>query len=242
MDESAPKPVIMPDASDSKLESIFPWLSDTPHHFDLYSAPEGRAKAAAWSVGVVAALHGLYILGVGAAWGLRGIEGFNQTSQSVAGMAVGLLGISSLPAMLVSVVLVIRWQRVTIRNTMYFGCARPSPGVTFASFSWFIPFANLWYPYKSIREAAQYGEGGRPDLRWELVGWWTLWILGQTLNSSSQSMVRQAGHVTEAATVVDILGSALLALAGILLIRVIREITARHGKRRLEVEAAEAFA
>jgi len=234
----------MPDASDSKLESIFPWLSDTPQHFAPYSPPEGRGRAAAWSVGVVTALHGLYVLGLSGIWAASGFGQLNLQQPSLALVLFGLLTILMFPSFIVSGILVIRWQRLVVRNTMYFGCAKPSPSVTLASFSWIIPFANLVLPYRSLRDASQYGEDGRPDLRWELVGWWTLWLLGGFLNTSSQSLARAAesGGLAAAAVVVDLLGSTLLAFSGILLIRVIREITARHGKRRLEVEAAEAFA
>lgn len=235
------QPVVMPDAEDSQIESIFPWLASTPQHFGPFKSPERRARWSVWTVASVVALHAASVAVVVLSGGDR--THFDPEEMTFLGFLLALIGVA-LPVMfLASAVAVISWQRTVIRNTRYFGCDKPHPGPTLAAFSWIIPFANLYYPFKSVQEAARYGAEDRRDIRGELAGWWATWILGLIIKRLANGMVSEGAEIDLAFyLVIDSLGSISLAVSGILFIRIIREVTVRHVRRHRELEAAEVFA
>jgi hypothetical protein len=235
------QPVIMPDAEDSQIDSIFPWLASTPQHFGPFRSPERRARWSVWAVASVAALHAVNVALIVLSGGDR--TALDPEGTTFVGVLLALIGVG-LPVMfLASGVAVISWQRTVIRNTRYFGCEKPHPGPTLAAFSWIIPFANLYYPFKSVQEAAQYGAEDRRDIRGELAGWWATWIVGLGIKRVAQSMISVgADGDLSSYLVIDAVGSACLVASGILFIRIIREVTARHIRRHRELDAAEVFA
>ena len=87
----------------------------------------------------------------------------------------------TLIALLVTGVLWCIWQHRAHSNLRAFGRngLRYTPG--WAVGWWFIPIANLWKPFQTVRELwkASHGGGWRTIATWSLLGWWWgTWLAG----------------------------------------------------------------
>jgi hypothetical protein len=92
----------------------------------------------------------------------------------------GTAGIGGL-AFVATVIVWCIWQHHTQANAVVLsgGGLRFTPG--WAVGWWFIPIANLWKPFQSVRELwkASHGGGWQTIATWSLLGWWwATWLLG----------------------------------------------------------------
>ncbi|WP_043712156.1 DUF4328 domain-containing protein [Corallococcus macrosporus] len=149
----------------------------------------------------------------------------------------GLIAIPTLLTMLTTMVLYLRWLRLSVRTANALGLSNESTG--WATFCWFIPLANLVKPFDVVRELWQ-GVGGDPRRKAQLTAWWATWILGNILTNISTLL---AGADTAGATtlgtslIIGLLSEGLSVAAAVLCIRVIWDIESLLVARRAEAEA-----
>lgn len=146
-------------------------------------------------------------------------------------------------AMLLSIIFFSRWLLVSNRNARYIA-RRRNPGrrrerlrvVGGWTVGWyFIPIANLWKPYQSMKEMC---EVSRVPLGLVTV-WWILWILCNFIGRFSGRMYEEAETVDALvlASYVDIATSVLTLLAAVAAIVVVRRLTAAQVAEEPEDEA-----
>ncbi|MFP2961810.1 DUF4328 domain-containing protein [Myxococcus sp. 1LA] len=149
----------------------------------------------------------------------------------------GLIAIPTLLTMIVTMVLYLRWLRLSVKTSNALGLSNESTG--WATFCWFIPFANLIKPFDVVRDLWK-GVGGAPENQSMLTAWWATWILGNIINNVSSTL---AGSDTATSTTlgVSLLGGliseGLSVAAAVLCIRVIWDIESQLVARRAEAAA-----
>lgn len=151
----------------------------------------------------------------------------------------------ALPATLVGVVLVVligRWIYRAAWNLRHLGARRLefSPGW---SVGWyFIPFANLVYPYRAMREIWQ---ASHEPHRWQPLGvgllslWWTLWLTSNILGNIGFRLAMNADTLTlmRASEGVGIAVCALSIPLALVFIRIVRRV--QQAQDRSHALAAE---
>ncbi|MGW4217989.1 DUF4328 domain-containing protein [Streptomyces bacillaris] len=133
--------------------------------------------------------QGLAEQGDPAVHGSRGVAAERLLSAAQAGQLVVFVA---------TAVVFIVWFHRTRRNAEVFdpGAQRMGPGWSVGG--WFVPFANLWYPYRVAAgiwegSAVPGPEGGRPSVsRTPLRLWWAVWIVSTFLNSFTARMEESA--------------------------------------------------
>lgn len=160
-----------------------------------------------------------------------------------------------LPGILVYVVLAIAflmWLHRVVKNVPALGNAKSkveySPGWAVGSF--FIPFANLYMPYKAVREVWDKSD---PAIKSEddimftppasaplLLGWWLTWLAATFLSRLSWRLERRAGQMATENFIagVDVTADVLAIVAAVLAIFVVRDIDRRQTERARHVNYA----
>jgi hypothetical protein len=149
---------------------------------------------------------------------------------------VGAVGTASIFVLLVTAVAWWVWQYRGQANLLAAGRRGLDHKPWGAVGWWIVPIANLWMPFKTMRELWKASEPTEDPsawagvLTWPVLGWWwALWILGNLLQSAS-------GFASESEDLDAIRASDITALAGLacsvfaacLAIDVIRQITRRQ--------------
>ena len=147
-------------------------------------------------------------------------------------VAVGLAYVAFFLVFVASVVVVAMWIHRAHANLADAGVdgLEFTPG--WAVGWYFIPFANLFKPFQAMRElwAASHGERNQFDgpAPSEVRIWWTCWIAGNILSSLGDRIVLMGegspGSMT-AGNALGATGTALIVLAAVLLVRLIRAVT-----------------
>ena len=145
-------------------------------------------------------------------------------------LIVGGTGLLSLVAFWVSGILVLRWiHRVNANAHGFADGMTVSPGWNVGWF--FIPFANLIKPFQGVRETWQVSQGA-PNwqdspvpalLRW----WWALWLIMNFIDNASFRLSLRSETVGDSVVIafLNIVSAAVGVPLGLLLIRVIRDLT-----------------
>lgn len=164
------------------------------------------------------------------AWALRRQETDGPLAMPVSNAALRLIGSTTFAT---AAVLWCVWQwnaAANVRDRDGAIAYPPAWGVA----AWFVPFANLWIPYKAVREiwdaSAALGERG-PEPRWTLRAWWALWLaqpvwlgLAPGMRSMTQSLHQTVAIVVTA----NALSAAHSALLAMFAIGIVWRITARQ--------------
>ncbi|NOJ79882.1 DUF4328 domain-containing protein [Myxococcus xanthus] len=148
-----------------------------------------------------------------------------------------LLALPALLTMLATVVLYLRWLRLSVKTANALGLSNESTG--WATFCWFIPFANLFKPLEVVRDLWQ-GLGGPPERQSMLTAWWATWILSNIISNVGSTFARADAASPTSLSVsllAGILSEGLSIAAAVLCIRVIRDIESLLVARRTEAEA-----
>ena len=188
-----------------------------------YAPPEGRSAAAVALVGLAMAGFGILALGDivdGIAVLTAPGSGFE-----VAGAAILLVGLIVYAAGIIgSAVAVPMWMHRAFRNLPALGEQGLRWSPAWAAGAWFIPFANLFIPYRVMRELwSSCGDGQPLPQRW-----WTAWIAGIAANFAGSELAR--GNVA-VGDVFSFISSVCAVIAGFLLITMIRRATRRQRDR-----------
>ncbi len=94
---------------------------------------------------------------------------------------------------------------------------------------WFVPVLNLWAPYQAVADIAAAGapEPRRAEVTRQVLAWWLSWLVGLAATAAS-ARVRLFGAEVSAPLLPAWVGAVFLALASVLLIAVVRRLTAMH--------------
>ena len=142
--------------------------------------------------------------------------------------AVGIAALLHLIAFAISGFLILKWIHRTNSNAQTWSSTiGVSPGWNVGFF--FIPFANLWKPFQGVRETWQVSHGGLDSpvpgwMRW----WWAFWLATTILGNISFRIELQGTTVSaaQAGAAIDIVSGILGIPLALLLIRLVRELTA----------------
>ena len=144
--------------------------------------------------------------------------------------AVGGLGVFF--TYLGAVITFCRWEHLAFRQANALGV---NTGVTpgFAVGAWFIPFVNLWRPYKILRELVNGLSGPGADRAANMGTWWALWVISNGF-SNLDARLQLAGID---ALAVSAISSALSIGAALLAVGVVRRVQSAVEARRGESAA-----
>ncbi|HWQ36469.1 MAG TPA: DUF4328 domain-containing protein [Blastocatellia bacterium] len=187
--------------------------------------------------------------------------------QLVAVLTSGLLAVLQVVIYIATIIAFLMWIHRAYRNLEPLGVKHPQYSPGWAVGAWFVPFLNLVRPFQIIREiwtesdpevtvaTAVTGERYIESLNlmhqdWKtpdfLGWWWGLWIASNVASNISRRLSSMEGGKSElvGALSVEIIASALTAIAAFLAIKVVRGITARQNERynRLAKEILPPFA
>jgi hypothetical protein len=165
------------------------------------------------------------------------------SSSSAAGPAIEMFGIIAAAvytiAFLVAAILVLTWIHLVNRNAHLFADDMSvSPGWNVGFF--FVPLLTWWKPFVGIRETWQVSQSPSQwrdvpvpaFLRW----WWACWLASSMLGYASLRLSLQATMVDEliAASVLDIIDAVVSIPLGLLLLRLVRELTQAQSHSLIE--------
>jgi len=139
------------------------------------------------------------------------------------GWVTGLIGAVVASAM---------WMHRAFRNLPALGATNLRWSPAWAAGGWFIPVANLVIPYLVAREL--WRATNPPEPRILLEAWWAAWVLSLLLFVAN-FVISQFNLI--AALVLDVPYRALVLVAGLLLIAIVRAVTSRQRARHAELVA-----
>ncbi|MFI7289218.1 DUF4328 domain-containing protein [Streptomyces anulatus] len=208
-------------------------------------SPVGLSRAVIALLGCVIASD---LIVIGAGLHLRGLweEPADESLDSYTGPGLraqelyDLAGTVQTSAFLASGVLFIIWFHRTRRNAEVFepGVQRMGPG--WAVGGWFVPVANLWFPYRVASGIWEASVRLHPDGGWRTVPktvlnlWWGGWIvsvLASRIAVSQWNRAQEPEEISDAAALVAA-ADALDLVAAVLAIAFVRAVT------RMQVERA----
>ena len=181
------------------------------------------------------------------------IEQFNasgevaELSPSVIGYfaAMGCVGFMTLPIYIAIVVLYCVWINRANKNARSLGAQdmKISPGWSVGWF--FIPFANLWMPYKAVREIYLASRPGVKGTQWMHQGapailgwWWAFWLLSNfSGNAELRMSMSEYSEVNQMAVWFGIVNSVSSIAAAYLCLRIVRSIHARQEETAAQLKA-----
>jgi hypothetical protein len=145
----------------------------------------------------------------------------------------GIVALGALAIFIGTVVTYLRWLHLTVRQVNALGV---DVGVTpgWAVGYWFVPFANLVRPYRTVRNIVS--ELGGESLVASLgVGWWwATWIIGNGLENVEGRLILQdglEGPTPFAAYAVGIGSASVSVISALLCLRIIRTVQERMAAR-----------
>lgn len=162
---------------------------------------------------------------------------YSQFAESPMMIAVsGIAGMIGYLAFLPSVVLVMVWFYMAHANLHRAGIGGLNYTPGWATFSFFVPVANLFVPYRAMRELANRSAGEPEELaeadNQDVFAWWGCWIGLFVINlfllyTALIAVLPWVWMTTPfwATQVLTILASVLTAGAAYYLIRIVRQVT-----------------
>jgi hypothetical protein len=160
--------------------------------------------------------------------GSQGVSGPNDFR--IDDLLQTLAGLAYLVTLVLAAVYFLRWEHRVARNVRALGATglRYTPG--WAVGWWFVPFANLVMPYRVVAELWRATASDGATVRGYVRVWWTLWIAGGLIGNVgarlSGSASSRAGIQT--GDIIDLVATVLLAVAAVLAIRLVGEVTSRQ--------------
>lgn len=207
---------------------------------------EGIAVLASRTRVVTIALRAFIVLGVvstasefAEAAGILNAE----TGEDSLSLTVALVYLAYAVALIASVIFVGMWIHRAHANLRAAGIEGLEFTPGWAVGWYFIPFANLIKPYGAMRELwnASHGETDNfaSPASNHLNVWWFAWIVGNIASNIGQRIATSRAESYSAGMLLSAIGSALLVAAGIVLLRLVREI---NTAQRDGLSAAATFA
>jgi hypothetical protein len=145
-------------------------------------------------------------------------------------LLVSLIYMAYLVAMLICIVLVCMWIHRAHANLHEGGIEGLEFTPGWAVGWYFIPFANLVKPYGAMRELWHASHGATGDFAApapSLINyWWATWIAGNILSNISTQMILRDPSLVSPSALIGAIGSALSVAAGVMLLQLVRRISA----------------
>lgn len=154
------------------------------------------------------------------------------------------MAIVELGAVILTGAVFIAWYRRVYRNLLWFGADRLGESVGWASWSWVVPIAAWFVPYRVLRETWR---GSDPDADltatrgWRsgpaapaLRAWWLAWVAANLVSGLGSRIARSAGDGLDGVrwqVNVDVAGDLFTAVAAALAIVVVRDIDRRQARK-----------
>lgn len=205
---------------------------------DVVVTTEPIAGRARWARVAISAQLVATVVSLGAVWTDRSAlidlrDGFTLSQDridSIDRLAV-VSWIASLLTLIVAAVFFLRWFSRAYRNVAQWTGTRH--GVGWAVGSWFVPFLNLWRPFKIAEEIAD-GSSHRDDARTRRMVrvWWALLISSSLIDRVILSRDPRSIDALVMSANLELLSSGLWILAGVAATVIIRDVTADQEVRR----------
>jgi len=200
-----------------------------------YRDPVGLARAAILWTWIWLGAQALYGAAAGyALFILSTIPGDTQVSFDTSppelmtsDLVLAGAGLLTVLTSLVSGFLILKWiHRANSNAHAYSNEMNVTPGWNVGFF--FIPIANLWKPFQGIRETWEVSNMHSPDVPGWIRWWWGLWLVTNFIANASFRIEFRAetAQSLSVAAILDITTSILALPLALLLIRLIRTLTA----------------
>lgn len=148
-------------------------------------------------------------------------------------LALPIFGLLEALLALANIVLVIVWLYRARRNVGHLG--RHLRALGWAIGGWFCPVVFLWFPFQVVLDAARTDSATRHRMPWFFGGWWGCWVLAWAtsfhatrtpvnLPDGSVRVIHGFGFLVGSTVASEI----FVAAAGVLLVLVVRYVTARQ--------------
>lgn len=159
-------------------------------------------------------------------------------SENVVGFLLALImflvAILTILIYIATVITYCMWLYRSYNNLTAFGNSRLDHSAGWAVGSFFVPFINLFVPYRAIREVWQksvpleetFMSAPSPPAWFPL--WWIFWIVGSIVTNVSTRMSFRGDVSESTATMFSIIGGALTIIAALLAYVVVNEIDKRQ--------------
>lgn len=183
----------------------------------------------AWVVLAASLVGGLAL----AAW----LVSYSQMAESVIMLVLsGIAGMIAYLAFIPSAVLVLAWLYMAYANLHRAGVSGLNYSPGWATFSFFVPFVNLFVPFRAMRELTNRSAGEPEELadadNQDVFAWWGCWIGLFVINlfllyTALIEVLPWVWMTTPfwATQVLSILASMLTAGAAFYLIKVVKQVT-----------------
>jgi hypothetical protein len=204
-----------------------------------FDAPEGAARVASVLIGV-SSLTSLVI----GPWLLQRM--ISGSFFFVESPALDALGTFSLFAFVAAAISVIAWCKRSYDNARALGATDLRYSSGWAIGGWLVPIANFFIPKRIADDLWRSSDPSLPtriDGRWKfqpvhgiLHLWWTVWMIQLLVGRAVERMAVEAlnrGDLVDYRFALEVEGATelLFGFAGLLLIRIINDITARQRQR-----------
>ncbi|MET9464564.1 DUF4328 domain-containing protein [Streptomyces sp. NPDC006544] len=240
MSFNAPGPSASPSSRPQPHPQPHPYTQPQPPQFiDVLRSPQGLATALTALLCVCAALA-LAASGIGLyAWKLRGdlvADPRDSVRESLEVADSSLVPIGAwqlLTGLATAVVFLVWFYRVRCNGQVF----RPdgfSQSTGWAVGGWFVPLANLFFPYRTAREiwdaSTQHAPDGsyRPTSGALVIAWWLTFVGGRTLDflSSRKSLAAETAEAVRDADLFAAMADLTTFGAAVLAVLFVRKLTA----------------
>lgn len=184
------------------------------------------AAVAANAVGLLLALRGLGLLDAAEAGTLtdNAAIAFDDLNSKV-----GLLGLA---LYLASAVAFVAWLSRVVENLPPLTGHTPRRSPREAVGWWFVPFANWWVPYQIVADAVRRLRSNDGDRSVSLLApWWAMWLVGIITGSVVGRLPTETIEALRAMFIVAVISDGATAVAGILLVLIVRAVERRSDAR-----------
>lgn len=160
----------------------------------------------------------------------------NERIDAVDRFAV-IVGVIYLLTFLLAAIAFVRWFAQAYRNLASWTLVKHKTG--WAIGAWFVPFLNVWRPFKIAEEIAVGSSDPRADRRPRIITvWWTAFMAS---NLISRALFRQDPQTIDAFitnNVFGFVGEGFWLIAGIAVIMIMRRVTDEQDQRILAARSA----
>ena len=221
---------------------------------DIYCSPKTLSLLAMGFLGGVLLCNVLFVLlSIGLLTSDRKMSLVTGESVPLAFVLIGFVGVLHLLLFLASIVFFLIWEHRAFKNLSALRAQNVEFTPGWAVGWWFIPFANLLKPYQAISELWNESD---PDFDPEggflssavgsppIVGWWWAFFIISNILLSLTNMMANGGRPSEigaAFAVVFLTATLVRSVDDFLVIKIIRNITARQELRFLNLGSLNNF-
>jgi len=217
----------------------------TPSHAP-YASAHARARIVKilFIVGAVAALVSILAEGLSLAFPVtEGVEVEENIMGTVVALFMLLVGLLEFVIYVATVVVFLMWLYRVYNNLKAFGpWVRLESSAGWAVGSFFIPFANLVWPYRAVKEVWQKSWPPEDAILFApsppaiFPAWWTFWLLASFAGNISLRLTFNDEVPESAKTIASIVASALSIVAALFAYLVVDEIDKRQEETSAKVK------